>query len=166
MTVRNWGGTGKNRDGIGAKILFYALLLGGVPPMLSGLFAVLQHDIYLSFIGNGVPGLIEGPGYGLTTVIANLQGGDAFVGGSARVLVAFLGGVLLMRLVAAIGIVHSLFEIWLLTQRLLPWCDATPSAQCGELFRVEIWGFILLHGVLVVGFTVGIYLSRCRLQTS
>lgn len=150
----------QNPPAIGRKILFYALLFGGFPPMISGLFAVFLHDVYLNFIGAGVLTILDGPAYGLTTVIANLQGGDAFVAGSARVAVAFLGGLLLMRVVAAIGILHSLFEIWLLSQKLLPWCDATPSAMCSEIFHVEIWFFLLLHLVLVLGFAIGIIRSR------
>lgn len=150
----------KNNTETGRKILFYALLLGGFPPMISGLFAVFLHDIYLNFIGTGVLAILDGPAYGLSTVIANLQGGDAFVAGSARVAVAFLGGLTLMRVVAGIGIIHSLFEIWLLSQKLLPWCDATPSAMCSELFHIEIWSFLLLHLILVFGFGFGIIRSR------
>lgn len=145
--------------GIGRKVLFWTLLLGGVPPMASGVAAMFFHDAYFNFVGAGVPSLFAGPTYGLTHIVLNLQGGDAFVAGSARVIVAFVGSLGVMRLFAGIGLLHSLFEIWLLSQRLLPWCVATPSAGCRDIFVAEVWGFIGLHLVLVAGFSIGLMLS-------
>lgn len=143
----------------GKKILFWSLILGGIPPMASGIVAVFFQDFYFQFVGAGVPDMFAGDTYGLTAVILNLQGGDAFVAGSSRVLIAFLGGLMLMRTVAFIGIFHSIYEIWLLSQRLIPWCGDTLSAQCGNLFYAELWGFIALHIILVFGFCYGIIKS-------
>ena len=137
----------------GAKILKYSLLLGGIPPLLSGAIAMFFPDIYLNFIGPKVMDLLEGPAYGLVFVIGSLQGGDALVAGISRIIVAYSNAPKIMAGFAVVGIFHSLFELWLLPVKLLPWCDE--YKYCSQGFQSEVWGFLGLHLLLIVGFMIG-----------
>ncbi len=142
----------------GERILSVMLVLGGLPPILSGVLAMFFGQAYFDFIGSGVAKSL-GEGFGFALVVGNLQGGDAFVAGSSRVLVAFLGNLQLKRFFAVIGIFHSSFELWLLPTKLIPWCQNTVSAQCHQYFFLELYFFLALHGLLVLGFAAGLFLS-------
>ena len=147
------------------RLLTVFLVLGGVPPMLFGFFAMFFGEAYFHFIGSGVAQSL-GHGQGFAIFLGNLQGGDAFVAGSCRLAAAFLGSLNLKRIFAAIGIFHSGFELWLLPTKLLTWCKTTPAAACSDLFYVELYFFLGLHGLLVLGFATGIVLSFRSTATS
>lgn len=127
------------------------LLIGGVPPMLSGIVAVFFPEFYISAIGDGIVPLFGDQRMPLLLFTLGLQGGDAFVAGSSRVAVALYGNLKLKRIVATIAIIHSAYELWLLPARLLSWCDNTVEAQCNTLLKVEVWAFMAVHLSLVIG---------------
>ncbi|MES1943464.1 hypothetical protein PC39_05100 [Salinisphaera sp. PC39] len=130
------------------RILTALLLLGGVPPLISGLLASAAPLWYL-----GLTGVTEVVGPAARDAMAflwHLQGGDAAVAGAARVAVALLGGLLLKRLMVAMIVVHSGYEIWLLPSHAFPWC-AAHEGVCTPLYVAELWAFLALHLVLVAG---------------
>lgn len=149
-----------------SKILSIFLILGGIPPMLSGIIAMTSANTYLNFIGAGVLSLFAGDRLGLLQVTWNLQGGDAFVAGSARVAIALLGTDSLKSIVAAIGIARSLYELWILPMKLIPWCQSTPQVECGTIFNIGVWSFIVLHVFLVLGFSWGLLSKRQEVLVS
>ncbi|MCA9800454.1 MAG: hypothetical protein KC777_00630 [Cyanobacteria bacterium HKST-UBA02] len=142
-----------------SRILSIFLILGGIPPMLSGLIAMISAGTYLGFLGSGVSSMYSPDQVGLLEITWNLQGGDAFVAGSARVAVALIGSDAIKCVLAAIGIGHSLFELWLLPSKLITWCHDTPGVQSGSVFDIGVWFFIVLHVLLVLGFTWGLILK-------
>jgi hypothetical protein len=155
-----------NRTNRASRILSVTLILGGVPPMLSGLMAMFLGDHYLAAIGAGIPELFGNGRYGLLEVVGNLQGGDAFVAGFERVVAAAYGRIRIKQLFALVGIFHSSFELWLLPTKLLPWCTSTPAARCSAFIHVEVWLFLALHVVLVLGFSYGLWASVARADES
>ncbi|WP_241432312.1 hypothetical protein [Halogeometricum borinquense] len=138
----------------GEQVLNTALLLGGIAPVLSGLAAMFLGDAYVHLIGPHVPELFSKEAYEMLLLWVNLQGGDALVAGLSRIVVALLGTLILKQLFAAIGIFHSVYELWLLPTRALPWCDA--AGACRNLAVVEIQLFVVLHVVLVLSFGYGL----------
>lgn len=142
-----------------SRILSVFLILGGLPPMLSGIIAMTSAGTYLGFLGNGVPSMYSADQIGLLEITWNLQGGDAFVAGSARVAAALIGSDAIKCVLAAIGIGHSLFELWLLPAKLIVWCHDTPGVQSGRVFDIGVGFFIVLHVLLVLGFTRGLILK-------
>lgn len=128
------------------------LWLGGLPPLVSGLVAVLAPGIYLRLTLD--VGRFDSTAYSLLLFLLRLQGGDAFVAGAARIAVAACGDLRLKKLLAVPAIAHSAFELWLLPSRLLAWCNSHPEAGCSEMLVAEVWLFMALHAVLVCGFTV------------
>ena len=145
---------------VGPRILKGTLLLGGVPPLLSGLFAMFFADSYLGFIDEGVASLFDSRAYPLVLVIGSLQGGDAFVAGASRIFVAYWGNVRLMIAFAVVGVLHSAFELWLLPTQLLSWCQT--EHLCSDAFRAEVWAFVGLHAVLIAGFAAGTVIALVR----
>lgn len=136
------------------RVLTITLLLGGLAPVLSGVGAMFFGDQYIWLMGNGVRGMFTDNTYHLLITWLNLQGGDAFVAGISRIIVALAGAYGLKRWFAAVGIFHSCFELWLLPTKALPWCHLT--GQCRPIFVAEVWAFIALHVVLVAGFSYGL----------
>lgn len=130
------------------KFLSILLWLGGVPPIISGICASIAPNWYLAM--TGVPDALSPAGNQALAFVFHLQGGDAWVGGAARIAVAVLGGLLLKRIMVAMIILHSSYEIWLLPARGVSWCTAHPGI-CTPLYRMELWAFVLLHVVLVLG---------------
>jgi hypothetical protein len=135
------------------------LWLGGVPPIISGVLASTVPDWYLKM--TGVTEILSPAGKQALAFLFHLQGGDAWVGGSARIAVAVLGSLALKRILAILMIVHSSYELWLLPTHAFSWCADHPGV-CTPDYISELWLFILLHAVLVAG-SVWV-LARARLS--
>lgn len=142
----------------GERVLTAALLVGGVAPVLSGVAAAFFGNAYVHLVGPDVPGMFSAEAYDMLLLWVNLQGGDAFVAGASRVVVALLGALALKRAFAAIGVLHSGYELWLLPSRGLTWCDATGA--CRPLAVWELRLFVALHVALVLGFGYGLVRTR------
>ena len=127
--------------------------------MVSGLLAMFAADTYLWMIGSRIHSLYHGALFGLLRGTWNLQGGDAFVAGSARGAVALLGSTRLKQIMAVIGLGHSAYELWILPTVFIAWCNDTPAAHCGVIFRVGVAFFMGLHVLLVTGFVLGLALT-------
>ncbi|WP_231512948.1 hypothetical protein [Haloferax mediterranei] len=140
------------------RVLTITLIIGGIAPVLSGILAMFFGDQYIYLMGSDIQGMFTDHTYPFLLSWVNLQGGDAFVAGISRVIVALIGAYSVKRVFAAVGIFHSLFEMWLLPTQALSWCHLT--GQCRPLFVVEIWAFVALHVVLIVGFSYGLYQGR------
>lgn len=147
------------KPSIGTKILKFTLLLGGIPPMLSGLFAMFGTDLYIKLMNPAIQSLFSTEGYSLLLGVWGLQGGDAFVGGISRVFVAWKGEIRLMQLFALVGIFHSGYELYLLPAKFLSLSFETTGAAPSQIFYTEIWAFIALHIILVIGFVAGFLLT-------
>lgn len=150
----------------GEKILKVTLLVGGIPPALSGFFAMFFPDLYFDFIGPLVGEAVQGKVYGLIFVIGSLQGGDAFVAGMSRIFVSYSKHSRLMVAFGFVGIFHSIFELWLLPQKLITWCEE--EGLCSQVFQYEVWGFVFLHVLLLLGFSIGCWqtLKNCKRATA
>jgi len=98
------------------------LWLGGLPPVISGICIVLNSELYTGIIATNIVSLC-GNAWPYVSLWLQLQGGDAFVGGMGRIIVAQVGNLRTKKLVAFVGIFHSLFEIWLLPTKSLPSCE-------------------------------------------
>jgi hypothetical protein len=138
------------------RLLKTFLLVGGFPPILSGLEAGLAPEAYLNGMGPALDALFGEETYPLLVFMLQLQGGDAFVAGAGRVLVALMGRLRLMRWMAGVGILHSGFEIWLLPQRLLGWSHDLPGAEFSTLLDTLVWSFVALHILLVLGYSTAL----------
>ncbi|MCA8999748.1 MAG: hypothetical protein KDA80_22320 [Planctomycetaceae bacterium] len=137
-----------------SSVLSLFLWIGGIPPILSGITAALFPDVYLQF--TGAEQFLDPHGHATAVFLLSLQGGDAFVAGTARIIGAIWGNLSVKRFLAATGIVHSGFEIWLLLSTLMDWQTRFPREPFDSALLVEIWFFVALHGLLVMGFTYGL----------
>lgn len=131
-----------------SRWLSVMLWLGGVPPVLSGLLAATVPGWYLAL--TGVPDALAPAGSQAAAFLWHLQGGDAFIAGTARIAVAALGTLALKRILGALMILHSAYELWLIPTHAFTWCERN-AGVCTELYRLELWAFLALHVVLVVG---------------
>lgn len=134
------------------------LWIGGVPPVLSGLVAALVPDVYFQFAG--VESVFEPSGYAVAAFILSLQGGDAFVAGTARIIGALYGNLTVKKLLGIVAIAHSCFELWLLPTHFMKWSANYPELKPSGLLLVEVGFFILLHLTLVIGFTWALFFRR------
>ena len=150
------------RPHAGQRLLRLTLILGGLPPLLSGLAAALAPETFVQTLGGGAPAAFSEASFTFVVFLANLQGGDAFIAGFSRIAVAFLGGVGLLRLFAVAGIAHSLFELWRLPGRLLDWAAHAPAEAVSPLLHTEVWAFMSFHTVLAIGFALGLIQSFSR----
>ncbi|MFC4257715.1 hypothetical protein ACFOZ5_01580 [Marinobacter lacisalsi] len=130
------------------KQLSALLWLGGLPPVVSGVLASAAPDWYLGL--TGVTDVISPAGDQALAFLWHLQGGDAWVAGSARIAVALLGSLMLKRTMVFIMLMHSSYELWLLPTHAFSWCSNQESV-CTTLYLVELWAFLSLHTVLIAG---------------
>ena len=151
-----------SRPQTGVRLLRLTLVLGGLPPLISGLAAAFAADAYLRTLGSGLPDMFPREAYPFVLFLTNLQGGDAFVAGFSRLVAAFLGTPRLLQLFALAGIAHSGYELWLLPRRLLAWAEQAPPEAVSPVLYTEVWAFLGLHAVLILGFTLGLVQSLRR----
>lgn len=142
------------------------LWLGGLPPVASGVLASIAPAWYLGL--TGVTDVISPAGDQALAFLWHLQGGDAWVAGSARIAVALLGNLILKRIMVFIMFIHSSYELWLIPTHAFSWCsDHEPV--CTTLYLGELWAFLSLHIVLIVGsilvFTMPQQRPNGRLET-
>lgn len=137
-----------------SSILTFWLLAGGVPAVISGLVAGLAPTLYLDF--GGAQDIFEPQGYTAAAFILSLQGGDAFGAGAMRIIGAVYGNLTVKKLFAAIGIVHSCFELRLLLTSFLHRSENFPNIEFSTLAFAEFWFFLAGHAVLIVAFTYGL----------
>lgn len=137
-----------------SSILTLWLLLGGVPPVLSGLIAALAPKLYVEFAG--ATDMFEPRGYAAILFVLSLQGGDAFGAGAMCIIGAVYGNLTVKKLFAAVGIAHSCFELWLLPTSYMHWSANHPDAQFSTISLAELWFFFAGHALLVIGFTYGL----------
>lgn len=140
-----------------SRNLSILLWLGGVPPVVSGILASVAPGLYLELAG--ISDALSVAGNQAIAFIFHLQGGDAWVAGLGRITIALFGSLLLKRITISIAIVHSLYEIWLLPVRGLGWCEEN-AGVCSSLFVSELWAFVGLHVVLVVGSILAFLASK------
>lgn len=143
------------------RLLTILLLIGGIPPVISGLAGMFAGMQYLDLIGENVLGLFSPTAEALLLFITNLWGGDAFVAGISRVIVAFLGNMRIKLWFGAVAIFHSIYSLWLLPARFLGWCVA-PETTCNSISYLGAAFFLLLHVALVIGFSVSLYAALRR----
>lgn len=124
------------------------LWLGGLPPVVSGVLASIAPAWYLSL--TGVTDVTSPAGDQALAFLWHLQGGDAWVAGSARIAVASFGSLILKRIMVFIMLIHSSYELWLIPTHAFSWCsDQEPV--CTTLYLSELWAFLSLHIVLIIG---------------
>ncbi len=128
------------------------LWLGGVPPLISGVIAVALPQLYGNAVSARMGEFLAPAQWALLTFVLSLQGGDAAVGGLARIFVAIWGDLRLKQWMGAVAILHSGFELWLLPGRFLAWCMRPDAPGCRPFIVTEVWAFMALHVVLVVAF--------------
>jgi hypothetical protein len=136
------------------------LWLGGVPPVISGAVAITLPHLYANAVSERMGEFLAPPQLALLTFTISLQGGDAAVGGLARIFVAIWGNLRLKQWMGAVAILHSSFELWLLPDRFLAWCARPEAPPCRPFIVTEVWAFMALHVVLVVGFATLLLRSR------
>lgn len=130
------------------RYLSMLLWLGGLPPVVSDILASIAPVWYLSL--TGVTGVLSPAGNQALAFLWHLQGGDAWVAGSARIAVAISGTLALKRILVLIMVIHSSYELWLIPTHAFSWCSDQESV-CTALYLGELWAFLLLHVVLIVG---------------
>lgn len=145
-----------NEKTLSSKILSITLFIGGIFPFISGLFAMFGTDFYVRFLSNGIPNIFNKESYSLFLIVWGLQGGDAFVAGISRIFVSFSKSINLKLLFSFIGIFHSIYELILLNSKLLEWMNKINQINISNIFYIEVWMFIVLHIILIIGFTMGI----------
>ena len=141
------------------KYLSWLLWLGGLPPVMSGLLASIVPAWYLGL--TGVTDTMSPAGQQALAFVWHLQGGDAWVAGSARIAVAMFGTLVLKRILVFIMLLHSSYELWLIPTHAFPWC-ADQSPACTSLYLGELWAFMGLHLVLVAGSVLVLLMHRFR----
>jgi hypothetical protein len=128
------------------------LWLGGVPPLISGATAMALPHLYAGAVSARMSEFLAPAQFAALTFTLSLQGGDAAVAGLARLFVALWGNLRLKQWMGAVAIFHSSFELWLLPSRFLAWCLRPDGPGCRPFVVTEVWAFMALHVVLVVGF--------------
>lgn len=145
-----------------SSILTLWLVLGGVPPVISGIVAGLTPNAYIEFAG--AESVFEPMGRVAAWFIISLQGGDAFGAGAMRLVGAVYGNLKVKKLFAAIGIVHCCFELWLLSSSYLHWEKNYPEYDFSALGMLEFWFFFLGHILLLLGFSYGLLVKDAQAE--